>query len=62
MDIDDELLAAAAAELGTTTTAETVNRALAEIAARPRRLAAVERLRTAEDDLGDADVMAGAWR
>lgn len=62
MDIDDELLAAAAAELGTTTTVETVNRALAEIAARPRRVAALERLRTAEDDLGDSEVMRGAWR
>ena len=62
VDIDDEALAAAAAELGTSTKVETVNRALAEIAARPRRLAALERLRTAEDDLGDADVMRGAWR
>ena len=62
VDIDDEALAAAAAELGTSTKVETVNRALAEIAARPRRLAALERLRTAEDDLGDPDVMRGAWR
>ena len=62
VDIDDGALAAAAAELGTTTKVETVNRALAEIAARPRRLTALERLRTAEDDLGDADVMRGAWR
>jgi hypothetical protein len=61
MDIDDELQAAAA-ELGTTTTAETVNRALAEIAARRRRRAALERMRIAEDDLGDAEVMRGAWR
>jgi Arc/MetJ family transcription regulator len=62
VDIDDEALAAAAAELGTSTKVETVNRALAEVAARPRRLAALERLRTAEDDLGDAEVMRGAWR
>ena len=62
VDIDDEALAAAAAELGTSTKVETVNRALAEIAARPRRLAALEQLRTAEDDLGDAEVMRGAWR
>jgi len=60
--IDDELLAAAAAELGTATPAETVNRALAEIAARRRRRAALERRRTAEDDLGDAEIMPGAWR
>ena len=62
VDIDDEALAAAAAELGTSTKVETVNRALAEIAARPRRLAALERLRTAEDDLDDAEIMRGAWR
>lgn len=62
IDIDDDVLAKAAAELGTTTPAETVKGALAEIAARPRRLAALERLRTTEDDLGDADVMRDAWR
>lgn len=62
VDINEEALAAAAAELGTTTKVETVNRALAEIAARPRRLAALERLRTTADDLGDAEVMRGAWR
>lgn len=60
--IDDEALAAAAAELGTSTKVATVNRALAEIAARPRRLAALERLRLAEDDLGEAEIMGGAWR
>ena len=49
VDIDDDALAAAAAELGTSTKAATVNRALAEIAARPQRLAALERLRTAEE-------------
>lgn len=62
VDIDDEALAAAAAELGTSTKVDTVNRALAEIAARPRRLAALERLRTTADDLGDAEIMRGAWR
>jgi Arc/MetJ family transcription regulator len=62
VDIDDEALAAAAAELGTTTKVDTVNRALAEVAARPRRLAALERLRSAQDDLGDAETMGGAWR
>lgn len=62
MNIDDGLLAAAAAELDTTTPAETVNRALAEIAARARRRDALERLLTTEDDLGDADVMRDAWR
>jgi len=62
VDIDDDALAAAAAELGTTTKVETVNRALAEIAARPRRLRALEALRSADDDLGNEDVMRGAWR
>ena len=62
VDIDDEALSAAAAELGTSTSVETINSALAEIAARPRRLAALERLRTADDDLGDAEIMRGAWR
>ena len=62
VDINEEALAAAAAELGTTTKVDTVNRALAEIAARPRRLAALERLRTTDDDLGDAEIMRGAWR
>lgn len=62
VDIDDEALAAAAAELGTSTKVDTVNRALAEIAARPRRLAFLDHLRTAHDDLGDPEVMQGAWR
>lgn len=61
VDIDDESLVAAAV-LGTTTKVETVNRALAEIAARPKLLAALEALRTAHDDLLNADVMRGAWR
>ncbi len=62
VDIDDEALAAAAAELGTTTKVDTVNRALAEIAGRPKRLAVLEALRTADDDLLDPEVMRGAWR
>jgi Arc/MetJ family transcription regulator len=62
VDIDDDALRAAAAELGTSTKVETVNRALAEIAARPRRLAFLETLRTADDDLGDPEIMRGAWR
>ena len=62
VDIDDEALAAVAAVLGTSTKVDTVNRALAEIAVRPRRVAALERLRTATDDLGDAGTMERAWR
>jgi Arc/MetJ family transcription regulator len=62
VDIDDDVLRAAAAELGTSTKVDTVRRALAEIAARPRRLAFLEVLNTADDDLGDAEAMRGAWR
>ena len=62
IDIDDVALAAAAKELGTTTKVETVNRALQEIASRQERLAFLETLRTAEDDLGDREVMQSAWR
>lgn len=62
VDIDDEALAAAAAELGTKTKVETVNRALAEVAMRARRLAFLDDLRTAGDDLGDDAVMDRAWR
>ena len=62
VDIDDEALAAAARELGTSTKVETVNRALAEIAARPHRVAALDELREAADDLGDRQIMNGAWR
>lgn len=62
VDIDDDALAAAAAELGTTTKVDTVNRALALVGSRSERLAVLEALRTADDDLGDAPVMADAWR
>lgn len=62
VDIDDAALAAAAQELGTTTKVDTVNRALQEIAARPARLAFLEHLRTAEDDLGDREAMQAAWK
>lgn len=62
VDIDDEALVAAAAELGTTTKVETVNRALREVANRAGRLAFLDDLRTAADDLGDDAVMDRAWR
>ena len=62
VNIDAEVLAAAAAVLGTSTKADTVNRALAEVAARSCRVAALEPLRTAADDLGDAETMQRAWR
>lgn len=62
VDIDDEALVAAAAELGTKTKVETVNRALTEVANRARRLAFLDDLRTADDDLDDHDVMDRARR
>lgn len=62
IDIDDVALAAAAQQLGTKTKVETVNRALAEVAARPGRLSFLDRMLSVEDDLEDAEVMRGAWR
>lgn len=62
VDIDDDALAAAAVELGTTTKVDTVNRALSLVGSRSERLAVLEALRTADDDLGDAPVMADTWR
>ncbi|MFT4188487.1 MAG: type II toxin-antitoxin system VapB family antitoxin [Aeromicrobium sp.] len=62
IDIDDEALAAAAAELGTTSKVATVNAALREVADRRRRLEAFERTLSMGEDLGDPEVMAGAWR
>lgn len=62
IDVDDDALAAAAQELGTKTKVETVNRALAEIASRGSRLAALDHLRQNDDDLGDGEVMASAWK
>lgn len=62
IDIDDAALTAAAQELGTTTKVDTVNRALNEIASRRARLAFLEQLRGADDDLGDGGVMSAAWQ
>lgn len=62
IDIDDDALARAAEELGTTTKVQTVNRALAEVAGRRDRLAAVEHLRAGGDDLGDHGAMRAAWK
>lgn len=62
IDIDDDALTGAARELGTTTKVETVNRALADIAGRRDRLAALDHLRTSSDDLGGPDVMDAARR
>ncbi|MFN8105271.1 MAG: type II toxin-antitoxin system VapB family antitoxin [Acidimicrobiia bacterium] len=62
IDVDDESLKAAALVLGTSTKVETVNRALAEVAAREARLAFLDDLDEAAADLADPEVMRGAWR
>lgn len=61
IDINDASLAAAAKVLGTRTKVDTVNRALAEIAARTARLAFLDDLDRAGTDLGDPEVMRDAW-
>ncbi|HEU5331888.1 MAG TPA: type II toxin-antitoxin system VapB family antitoxin [Actinocrinis sp.] len=58
IDLDDEALARAMAELGTTTKKDTVNQALREVAERRTRLRSFERLML----LGDADAGYDAWR
>jgi Arc/MetJ family transcription regulator len=58
IDLDEEALARAMAELGTTTKKDTVNLALREVAERRSRLRAFEKLM----QLGDADAGYGAWR
>jgi Arc/MetJ family transcription regulator len=62
IDIDDDSLEAAKRALGTSTKVETVNRALAEVAARETRLAFLDDLDRAAVDLADPEVMRGAWR
>jgi Arc/MetJ family transcription regulator len=63
VDIDDELLDAARAALGTTTKVETVNRALAEVAALAARRRHLERLCAGGlPDLGDDALYEAAWR
>jgi hypothetical protein len=65
IDLDDEALAAAARELGTSTKKDTVNAALSFVANRSHRVAAV--LDAAHSfgvgrDIGDVDVMSAARR
>jgi Arc/MetJ family transcription regulator len=62
IDIDDGALEGAKRILGTRTKVETVNRALAEVAARKTRLAFLDDLDRAALDLADPEVMRGAWR
>jgi Arc/MetJ family transcription regulator len=58
IDLDEEALAAAMAELGTSTKKDTVNSALREVAARNSRQRAFERLL----QLGDPEAGLEAWR
>lgn len=55
IDLDDEALAAAMRELGTTTKKDTVNAALREVANRSRRMAAFRRLAARSTNEHDAD-------
>lgn len=60
LDIDEDALAAAMAELGTKTKVATVNAALREVADRRTRVRLLDDLDVS--DLDDPDVMSGAWR
>jgi len=64
IDLDDEMLARAARELGTRTKRDTVNAALAYVAERAERVADIlaAEHRFGSPDLADPEVMAGARR
>ncbi len=63
IDLDDDKLAAAARELGTSSKIDTVNAALAFVAARRKRSGAfADPLIWGSPDLADPDVRAGARR
>lgn len=62
IDVDDEALAKAAEVLGTKTKVDTVNEALRWVAGIPDRLALFDVLDEHAKDLGDPEVMKGAWR
>jgi Arc/MetJ family transcription regulator len=63
VDIDDELLDEATAVLGASTMKDAVNRSLEEVVLAARRRRHAARLHAMRDlDLGDPEVMAGAWR
>jgi Arc/MetJ family transcription regulator len=63
VDIDETSLREARAALGTSTKVETVNRALAEVAALAARRRDLQRLRANElPTLGDASAYDAAWR
>jgi Arc/MetJ family transcription regulator len=63
IDIDDEALDRAQRELQTTTNKDTVNQALAAVAALSARRRDIERFAADEHaDLRDADIMSSAWQ
>jgi Arc/MetJ family transcription regulator len=63
IEIDDQYLAAAQRELGTTTKKDTVNTALREVAAQAARRRDLRRLSSRSlPDLEDEQVMRAAWR
>jgi Arc/MetJ family transcription regulator len=64
VDIDEQVLAAAMAEYGTTTKVETVNRALREVADRRQRAVDefMEWALELSEALAECDVRALAWR
>jgi hypothetical protein len=63
VDIDEESLREARAALGTTTKVETVNRALAEVAALAARRRDLKRLAGGDlPSLGDEELYRNAWR
>ena len=63
VDIDEDSLREARAALGTTTKVETVNRALAEVAALAARRRDLRRLLSGDlSALGDEQVYHAAWR
>ena len=63
VEIDEDLLEAAKRILETTTVRDTVEEAFREVARVEARRQEVETLTRMSDlDLGDPDVMAGAWR
>jgi len=63
VDIDDDILRMATTVLGAKTMKEAVNRALESVVIAERRRRHAARLVSKRGlDLGDAKVMAGAWR
>lgn len=63
VDVDDEALAIAAAELGTKTKVDTVNAALREVANRRRRMAFLEDAASGSfDHLAESGARESAWR